>query len=597
MKINLFPWRQFIAALILLALPLVVQAQFAYVTNSDGSSITITGYNGPGGALIIPFRINGHLVTDIANDAFADNSNITSITITNAFVLFDLSIGASAFMGCSGLTSVYLGNTVTNIGDFAFADCTNLTSVYFGEFYFLSDQRNDNIGADAFTFCTSVANVYIGGTVTNIGDSAFAYCTSLSSVAIQNTNITIGSLAFAYCTNVAAYFNGNAPLNNGSVFYGDPGAVVYYPSGTTGWGATFGGAPTAQTPASEFSYEEPYYGASTVDITSYNGPGGTVMIPPFINGYPVTGIGYDGTYGVFPNYVTNVIIPITVTSIGEEAFQQSGLTSITIPDSVTSIGFDAFQFCTRLTNVTVANGVTSIEPEAFYGCGLTSVTIPASVTAIGYGPFADCTNLTNISVDAASLSYTSLDGVLFDKAQDTLIQYPAGLTSSTYTLPGSVTGIGESAFYRCINLTSVTIPGSVTNVEGYAFQYCTSLTSAYFEGNAPPDDGTIFNGDPVTVVYYLSGTTGWVASFGGAPTELWLPTVSSFEPSFGVQNHQFSFLISWAPNTSVIVQACTNLANPNWIPVATNSLNSGTNYFSDAQWTNYPCRFYRISGP
>jgi hypothetical protein len=71
----------------------------------------------------------------------------------------------------------------------------------------------------------------------------------------------------------------------------------------------------------------------------------------------------------------------------------------------------------------------------------------------------------------------------------------------------------------------------------------------------------------------------------------------TFEPSFGVQNGQFGFTISWATNVSVIVQACTNLTSPNWIPVATNALSNGTNYFSDARWANYPCRFYRISGP
>jgi hypothetical protein len=93
---------------------------------------------------------------------------------------------------------------------------------------------------------------------------------------------------------------------------------------------------------------------------------------------------------------------------------------------------------------------------------------------------------------------------------------------------------------------------------------------------------------------------GWGATFGGVLTALWYqpqPQVLSFEPSFGMQNNQFGFTISWATNVSVIVQACTNLANPAWIPVATNALSNGTNYFSDTQWTNYPSRFYRVSGP
>jgi hypothetical protein len=71
----------------------------------------------------------------------------------------------------------------------------------------------------------------------------------------------------------------------------------------------------------------------------------------------------------------------------------------------------------------------------------------------------------------------------------------------------------------------------------------------------------------------------------------------NFEPSFGIHSNQFGFTISWATNASIVVQACTNLVNQSWIPVATNALSSGTNYFSDPQWTNYPSRFYRISRP
>jgi hypothetical protein len=62
----------------------------------------------------------------------------------------------------------------------------------------------------------------------------------------------------------------------------------------------------------------------------------------------------------------------------------------------------------------------------------------------------------------------------------------------------------------------------------------------------------------------------------------------------GIQSNRFGFTISWATNTSVVVMACTNLANPVWKPVQTNLLVNGTNYFSDSKWTNYPGRYYRI---
>jgi hypothetical protein len=66
---------------------------------------------------------------------------------------------------------------------------------------------------------------------------------------------------------------------------------------------------------------------------------------------------------------------------------------------------------------------------------------------------------------------------------------------------------------------------------------------------------------------------------------------------FGVHTNGFGFIISWATNIPVVVEACTGLANPAWSPVATNTLTDGTSYFSDPQWTNYPIRFYRVRAP
>ena len=267
--------------------------------------------------------------------------------------------------------------------------------------------------------------------------------------------------------------------------------------------------------------------------------------------------------------------------------------------TVTTIGEDAFAFDNSLTSVTIPNSVTSIGGFAFYECfDLMSVTIPSSVTSIGELAFGVCTNLMSITVDASNPAYSSMSGVLFDKAQATLLQFPGGLGGS-YTIPNSVTSIGGGAFFGCGSLTIVTIGNGVTSIGLGAFESCTSLTSVYFTGNAPsPTDASVFFGDPATV-YYLPGTTGWGAMFDGLPTALWFlpnPVILNFEPGFGVQPGGFGFTISWATNASVVVEAATNLANPVWIPVSTNTLTSGTNYFSDPQWTNYPMRFYRAVG-
>lgn len=64
-----------------------------------------------------------------------------------------------------------------------------------------------------------------------------------------------------------------------------------------------------------------------------------------------------------------------------------------------------------------------------------------------------------------------------------------------------------------------------------------------------------------------------------------------------MQSNAFGFIISWATNASVVVGACTNLANPVWTPLQTLTLTNGSVYLSDPQWTNYPCRFYGIGLP
>ncbi len=241
----------------------------------------------------------------------------------------------------------------------------------------------------------------------------------------------------------------------------------------------------------------PFYNAG-------NAPAGNITIPAtVINGgttYNVTAIGENAfsdcdalTSVTIPSSVTaigdyafyyctaltSVTIPAGVTTIGDYAFYYcTALTSVTILVSVTTIGDYAFAHCPSLTSVTIPSSVTTIGDEAFFDCtALTSVTIPASVTAIGVAPFAGCTALTAITVDAGNTAYASEGGVLYDNAKTTLIQYPEGKTGTSFTIPSSVTTIGEAAFSDCDALTSVIIPASVTTIGDEAFAGCTALTS------------------------------------------------------------------------------------------------------------------------
>jgi hypothetical protein len=232
--------------------------------------------------------------------------------------------------------------------------------------------------------------------------------------------------------------------------------------------------------------------------------------------------------------------------------------------------------------------------------------------------FQSCTSLTSITVDALSSSYSGVAGVLFNKSQTTLIAYPGGIAGSytvpnsvtsigdvalaysslaSVTIPNSVTNIGHNAFWfcdsltnvtigngvtsigdyafqNCYSLTSITIPNSVTSIGETAFSWCDRLTGVYFQGNAPSNDSYVFYADSNVTVYYLPGTTGWGATFGGRPTALWIqvPTIqtspqnqtaeagsavglwveaSSPLPLFYLWYLNYTNLISWGTNSEL----------------------------------------------
>ena len=185
-----------------------------------------------------------------------------------------------------------------------------------------------------------------------------------------------------------------------------------------------------------------------------------------------------------------------VTSVGNEAFRYcDSLTSITIPDSVTSIGDSAFQDCTSLKSITIPDSVTSIGDSAFYKCkSLKRITIPDGVKTIGKVAFSGCLSLPSIEVGTNNVSFTAINGVLFNAKKKLLYSYPGGRKGSNYQIPKSVITIEIGAFEFSNRLTSITIPDSVTTIKGFTFNKCTSLTSITFLGTAPTVDADTFKG-------------------------------------------------------------------------------------------------------
>jgi hypothetical protein len=96
-------------------------------------------------------------------------------------------------------------------------------------------------------------------------------------------------------------------------------------------------------------------------------------------------------------------------------------------------------------------------------------------------------------------------------------------------------------------------------------------------------------------VYYLPGTTGWGATFGGLPTALWRPQAT--EARFGVESNAVGFTVRWSSGQIVVIEAFTNLIRPVWSRVHTSALGNDSLYFADPDWTNHPARFYRVRTP
>ena len=435
-----------------------------YSLNSDGNGYTVTGIGTcTDTELIIPSEYNAKPVTSIGNAAFIGCTGLTSVTIGNSVT----SIGGYAFGGCTGLTSVTIGNSVTSIGSSAFTYCSGLTSI-------IVDEGNTKYhSAENCLIETATKTLILGcktsviptdGRVTSIGEWAFEGCTNLTSITIPDSVTSIGGYAFTGCAGLTSII-----VDEGNTKYHSAGNCLIETATKT----LILGFKTSVIPTdgSVTSIGEVAFMGCT-NLTSITIPDSvtSIGVHAFAGCIGLTNIIVDegntkyhsagnclietATKTLILGCKTSVIpTDGSVTSIGNFAFSYyTGLTSITIPDSVTSIGSSAFYGCSGLTSVTIGNGVTSIGNYAFSGCtGLTSVTIPDSVTSIGNYAFDGCTGLTSI------------------------------------TIPDSVTSIGESAFSGCSSLENITIPfvgASATasngydQVFGYIFGYTTTSSSS-----------------------------------------------------------------------------------------------------------------------
>ena len=166
----------------------------------------------------------------------------------------------------------------------------------------------------------------------------------------------------------------------------------------------------------------------------------------------------------FTTSLNSITIPNLVSTIGEGAFvYTTSLTSISLPSSLTTITRELFQ-ASSITSLTVPNLVTTIQERAFISTSsLTTINLPASTTSIAADAFTNTSALTAINVDAANPNFSSIDGVVFNKAGTTLLRYPEGKVGTPYQMPSTVTSIATNAFPYSGNPIAFTFEGEMSD--------------------------------------------------------------------------------------------------------------------------------------
>lgn len=527
-----------LAVVMLLSMCMLVPAAAAAETadglvyEETGEGITITGYVGVGGDVVIPEEINNKAVIAIGKEAFRVSKvpaadTITSIVIPNSVTnisgagLFRgctqlrsvtlpenavIDSTASMFRDCTALESITIPKNLTEIGNAMFQNCISLIEVLFpdgiailliGMFAFQKSAISEFDSPETLTFidygafdsCSNLTDITIYDKVTTIADNAFNN--------IPKEQLTIhgiaGSYAFDYAnTNgytfaaiqegadlVTTYLQAKIDEAKGL----DPELYTK---------ESYADLLTAIAHAEQVLEEATEQTQIDAEIAALQGV--IDALDPFAFRYQEIAEGAEIAITGFNNPGGAAEIPAAidgkpVTSIGEGAFEDDLITSVSIPAGVKTIGNAAFKGCSQLQTVTFAEGsaLASIGDNAFEGCQkLSSLQLPEGVTEIGRAAFNGCRALREITIPTG---VTEIEDFTFGVCASLReIHLPEGLTSigaSAFTgcaaltqivLPDGVTALGTRVFNNCQALAKVLVPASVESIAEDAFNLCESVT-------------------------------------------------------------------------------------------------------------------------
>lgn len=359
-------------------------------------------------------------------------------------------VADSAFLNGTKLTQLNIPDSVTCIGRGAFSGCGSLKTLRLPPHL---AELSDFLCTD----CSNLVQIEVPEQLVSIGDEAFSGCSRLTKVSLPASLSSIGRYAFHDCWSLA------------EIDLPDSLAVM-------GEGA--------------FSNCEKLV---------------RIVIPPGLQ--QINDRSFSECNGLI-----SVTIPFGVSQIGDYAFNScDSLTQLSIPDSVETIGWNAFYYCANLQSVRLPDRLSQLENETFANCTkLAGITLPARINAIASDAFLNCSSLQAIDVVADNPTYSSQDGVLYNKSGSSLIKYPEAVPAVTFVIPDRVTFIESQAFSFVANLQRVTIPASVKLIGPMAFLACSNLESAHFLGNEPLINEAAFKAcNQRFTIYYLAGRTGF----------------------------------------------------------------------------------------